>query len=53
MEEEKQATQVTGCSQCKKGMSKTQWGLLIFSLYMFGAGIYGTIQIIKDVISLF
>ena len=48
-----EATQVTGCSQCKKGMSKTQWGLLIFSLYMFGAGIYGTIQIIKDVISLF
>ena len=48
-----EATQVTGCKKCKKGMSSTQWGLLIFSLYMFGAGIYGTIQIIKDIISLF
>ena len=51
--EEKQSTQVTGCNTCKKGMSKTQWGLLIFSLYMFGAGLYGTIQIIKDIASLF
>ena len=49
----KEATQVTGCKQCKKGMSTSQWGLLIFSLYMFGAGIYGTIHIIKDIISLF
>ena len=49
----KEATQVTGCKQCKKGMSTSQWGLLIFSLYMFGAGVYGTIHIIKDIISLF
>lgn len=52
-EEEKSATQVTGCNMCKKGMSKSQWGILIFSLYMFGAGVYGTIQIIKDIVSLF
>ena len=48
-----EATQVKGCKQCKKGMSKTQWGLLIFSLYMFGSGIYGTYHILKDIISLF
>jgi hypothetical protein len=53
MEEKTEATQVTGCSKCQKGMSKTQWGMLIFGLYMFGAAVYGTIEMIKDVISLF
>jgi len=52
-EEVKQATQVTGCNKCKKGMSRGQWGILIFGLYMFGAAVYGTIQIIKDIVSLF
>jgi hypothetical protein len=52
-EQQKIATQVTGCNKCKKGMSNTQWALLIFSLYMFGAGVYGTIQIVKDIVSLF
>ena len=53
MEEKTEATQVTGCKQCKKGLNTTQWGILVLGLYLFGAALYGTIQIIKDISSLF
>jgi hypothetical protein len=48
-----EATTVTNCKTCKKGMNKNQWGLLILGLYMIGTTIYGTIAIIKDIISIF
>ena len=33
--EEKKSTEVTGCNTCKKGLSKSQIGLIIFSMYIF------------------
>lgn len=52
MEKEK-ATEVTGCQTCKKGLSGTQKGMLVFGFYMFLASIVGTIEIVKYVYSLF
>jgi len=48
-----EATTVTGCKTCKKGMNKGQWGILLLGLYMVGATIYGTIAIIKDIVAAF
>jgi hypothetical protein len=45
--EEKKATEVE-CSVCKKGMSKPQIGMVIFSVYLLLAAIYGTVKIIQD-----
>ena len=45
--EEKKATQVTGCKQCKKGLSKPQKGLLVLSLYILLSSIYGTVKLIQ------
>lgn len=39
----------SGCKSCKKeGLGKSEWILLIFSLYIFAASVYGTIQFIKN-----
>ncbi len=51
MEKEK-ATQV-GCSACKKGMSGSQKWITALAIYMLIAAVYGTIEIIKNIISLF
>lgn len=51
--EKKEATQVTGCNTCKKGMSKSQIGLVFFSMYIFVSAIYGTYKIIENLVSLF
>jgi len=51
--EKKKATQVTGCRVCKKGLSKNQWGMVIIGSYISGTSVYGTIEIIKLVYSLF
>ena len=52
-EKKTEATTVTGCKTCKKGMNKGQWGILLLGLYMVGATIYGTITIIKDIVASF
>jgi hypothetical protein len=49
----KEATQVTGCKQCKKGLSTTQKGLVILSMYILGTSIYGTIELIKNLVIFF
>lgn len=51
--EKKKATQVTGCRQCKKGLSKTQWVMVTIGSYIFGSSIYGTVELIKLIYSLF
>lgn len=51
--EEKKATQVTGCKQCKKGLSTTQKGLLILGFYILATSLYGTVKLIKLLYGLF
>jgi len=41
------------CNTCKKGLKKTQWWVIGLSFYMFFAAIYGTVEIIKHLSSLF
>jgi hypothetical protein len=54
MEETKnEATKVTGCKTCKQGLSKTQWGIVSMGMVIFVTSIYGIVQIVKDIISLF
>ena len=54
MEETKtEATQVTGCQTCKKGLSRSQKWMVAFAFYMFGSSIYGTIKIVQEIIKLF
>jgi hypothetical protein len=51
---EKEApTKVTGCKSCKDPLSKTQKGILFLSIYMFGTSIYGTVMLVKYLVSLF
>ena len=43
-----------GCNSCKqKGIKKNQIGSIILGLYIMGAAVYGTIVMIKNLISLF
>lgn len=49
----KEATQVTGCKQCKKGLSATQKGLVVLSAYILGSSIFGTIELINYLIDIF
>jgi len=51
--EKENATQVTGCKTCGKGLSTTQKSLVVLSLYIIGSSIYGTIQLIKLLYGLF
>lgn len=48
MEEKKE-----NCEDCKKGLSNTQWWLIILSLYMFFSSIYVTYLFIMKLIDLF
>ena len=41
-------TEKKKCNTCKKGLNKSHWFMIILSLYLFLASIYGTIQIIKN-----
>jgi hypothetical protein len=50
--EKKKATEVE-CSVCKKGMSNSQIWITILAVYMLIAAVYGTIEIVKNIISLF
>ena len=47
------STQVTGCQTCKKGLSKTQISLMLFGFYILGTSVYGTINLVKSILSLF
>lgn len=42
------------CESCKSDgpVKNVQWGVIIFGLYFLGAAIYGTIQIVKDIIEI-
>ena len=40
-----------GCKSCSKGMSTSQKGLFVLSLYILGSSIYGTIELIQLIIS--
>jgi|LakMenE18May11ns_1017448.scaffolds.fasta_scaffold6124082_2 hypothetical protein len=51
MEKEK-ATEV-GCQACKKGLSGTQKGMIVFSVYILMAAVVGSIEIVKYLFSLF
>jgi hypothetical protein len=51
--EQKKATQVTGCRTCKQRLSGTQKSLIFLGVFMFFTSIYGTIELIRDFITLF
>ena len=51
--EKEESTKVSGCKSCKDSLSKTQKGVLVISVYMFGTSIYGTIKLVEYLISLF
>jgi hypothetical protein len=41
------------CSKCKKGLNKTQIGLIGVSFLILGTSIYGIIELTKKLISIF
>lgn len=51
--EKKKATQVNGCTTCKKGLNKTQTSLLILGIYILLTSIYGTVEFVKSIYGLF
>ena len=51
--EQKKATQVTQCKQCKTALNTTQKGLVVLSFYILISSIYGTIKLIQLLSDLF
>lgn len=49
----KESTTVTGCQTCKKGLNKTQISLMVLGFYILGTSVYGTINLVKSILSLF
>lgn len=49
---QKKATQVTGCKTCKQGLSGTQKSFIFLGIFMLFTSIYGTIELIRDLITL-
>lgn len=41
------------CGSCKKRLTNSQITMAVLSFYILFASIYGTIKIIKDIISIF
>ena len=41
------------CKTCKKGLSTTHIGLVSLSFFILGTSIYGTIILIKNLLSIF
>jgi hypothetical protein len=41
------------CKTCQKGIPNAPKGIIILSVFILFASVYGTIQIIKDITSLF
>jgi hypothetical protein len=50
---EKKTTQVNGCKQCQKGLSKVQSWMVVFSIYMLLTSIYGTVVLFQKILELF
>jgi hypothetical protein len=42
-----------GCKTCKKGLSKGNWGMLVFSMYILFSSIYGSIKLFKEISTYF
>ena len=42
-----------GCQSCKKGVSKSTWYMLMISFYILLTSIYGTVKLVKEIISFF
>jgi hypothetical protein len=38
-----------GCKSCKKGLSKGNWVMLAFSMYILFSSIYGSIKLFKEI----
>ena len=51
--EKKKATQVNGCTTCKKGLNKTQISLVVLGVYILMTSIYGSIELFKSLYNLF
>lgn len=51
--EEQYTTQTKECNQCKKGLSKAQIGMVIFSGYLLVSAIYGTYKIVENLLNIF
>lgn len=43
------------CSSCKSQspVNNVKWGVFIFGIYIFASSIYGTVELVKKLISLF
>ena len=50
---EREKATVVKCQACKRGMNNTQIGLLVVSAYILVSSIYGTIELIKNLIGFF
>ena len=50
--EKKTATKVE-CQTCKKGINKKQYSMVCLGFYILGTSIYGTIELLKYIFSLF
>ena len=42
-----------GCQTCKKSGGKLTWTMVILSFYVLFSSIYGTVKLIKEIISSF
>lgn len=42
------------CSSCKskEGVNQVKWGVMVLGFYIVGAAIYGTVEIVKNLIEL-
>jgi hypothetical protein len=40
------------CSTCQKGLKNTHWGIIALSVWLLASSVYGTIEIIKNVVNL-
>ena len=55
--EKETATQVTGCKKCKEGknkkMSTTQRWITVLAIYIIASSIYGSVELVSNIVSLF
>lgn len=49
----KEATQVSSCKTCKKGLNNSQWFMFSIGVYILGTSAYGTVELIKLISKLF
>lgn len=46
-------TEKKSCKSCEKGLNSGQKWTIVLGLYMLGSSIYGTVELVKSLISLF